>query len=133
MKLDPQTHIFGVIYIWNQFHQENIISMSIWPHLFLYSKKEKKNGIFARKKEWIYRPNTLACRLLAQISLSFSLSLSIKSVSSEERQKHIYMATPISLFKKKKKKKKKKKGKNGTSARKNNGAIGLKLWHADTT
>ena len=51
----------------------------------------------------------------------------IESVSPGERHKHIYMiymTTHISIFKN---------AKSGTFARKNNGATGLKVCHADTT
>ena len=47
----------------------------------------------------------------------------LESMSPGELYKHIYVATPLSVFPKK----------NGTFARKINRVTGLKLWHADTT
>ena len=46
--LSDFSYIFIDIYIYNQCHQGNVISISIWPHPFLIPKKAK-TCTFARK------------------------------------------------------------------------------------
>ena len=84
-----------------------------WPGLALalsVSKKQNKNGTFAKEKNGALDPQT---------------DIYSESVSPEECHKHIHMVTPLSIFKKKKP--------NGTLVRKKNGTTGLQNWHADIT
>ena len=85
------------------------MSMYMWPNPILY-KKMPKMIILPEKKNRARPTNPYI----------------LESVSSGECHKHIYMATPLSVFKEK--------AKNSTFARrKNGGATGLKLLHANTT
>ena len=82
------------------------MSMSLRPHPFLYLKKSKM--VLLREK----------------MELDPQSHIYLESVSPGERHKHIYMATPLLVFKKKKPKM--------VLLPENNGATGQKLWHAET-
>ena len=65
----------------------NVISISIWLHSFLYLKKAKKMVILPEKR----------------MELDPQTHIYLESVSQGEHHKHIYMATPLRVFKKKEK------------------------------
>ena len=108
LRLDPHTHIY--IYL------ESVSQWERHEHVYVATplsvlKKHNKNDIFCQKKK-------------ERMELGPQTHIYLDSVSPGERHKHIYMVTPLSVFKN---------NKNGTFARKKNGATGLKLWHADTS
>ena len=67
----------------NQGHQGNIISISIWPHLFLYSKKRPKMVPLPEKR----------------MELCPETHIYLESISPGKHYKYINMATPLSVFK----------------------------------
>ena len=54
-RLNGWSYIHEPIYL-ELFSPGNVLGMSLWPHPFLYLKKEATNGTFAREKKWNYRP-----------------------------------------------------------------------------